>query len=75
MLKKHCNGSNLWVVRAATFVSVYGITWNVLIANYVEHEHVEEALKWFISMSREGLSPDATTFVAVMTFSKIYCML
>ena len=36
---------------AATFVSVYGITWNVLIANYAKHEHVEEALKWFISMT------------------------
>ena len=26
-----------------------GIAWNVLIANYDEHEHVEEALKWFKS--------------------------
>ena len=50
---------------AATFVSVYGITWNVLIANYAKHEHVEETLKWFLSMSCEGLSPDATTFVVV----------
>ena len=50
---------------AATFVSVYGITWNVLIAIYVEHEHVEETLKWFIPMSCEELSLDATTFVAV----------
>ena len=37
-----------------TLVSIYGIACNVLIANYVEHEHehAEEALKWFISMYR-----------------------
>ena len=35
-----------------TLVSIYGIACNVLIANYVEHEHVREALKWFISMYR-----------------------
>ena len=57
-----CEGSSL---DAATFVFVYGIAWNVLIANYVEHEHVEEALKWFISMSYEGLPPDVATFVVV----------
>ena len=47
------------------FVSVYGIAWNVLITNYVEQEQIEEALKWFISMSYEGLSLDATTFVLI----------
>ena len=30
-----------------------------------EHEDVEATLKWFLSMSCEGLSPDTTTFVAV----------
>ena len=30
-----------------TLVSIYGIACNVLIANYVEHEHAKEALKWF----------------------------
>ena len=48
---------------AATFVFVYGIAWNVLIANYAEHDHVEETLKWFLSMSCEGLSLDTTIFV------------
>ena len=57
-----CEGLSLDVT---TFVSVYGIAWNVLITNYDEHEHVEEALKWFICMSCEGLSLDATTFVVV----------
>ena len=57
-----CEGLSL---DATTFISVYGIAWNVVIADYVEHEHVEEALKWFISMSCEGLSLDATTFVVV----------
>ena len=28
-----------------------------------EHEDVEATLKWFLSMSCEGLSPDTTTFV------------
>ena len=37
----------------------------MLIANNIEHEHVEEALKLFISMSCEGLSPDVATFVHV----------
>ena len=43
----------LWglVCGCHNFVFVYGIAWNVLIAIYVEHEHVEEALKWFISMT------------------------
>ena len=57
-----CDGLSL---DAATFASVYGITWNVLTANYVEHEHVVEALNWFISMSYEVFSLDATTFVVV----------
>ena len=37
-----CEGLSL---DATTFISVYGIAWNVVIADYVEHEHVEEALK------------------------------
>ena len=37
---------------ADNLVSIYGIACNVSIANYVEHEHAKEALKWFISMYR-----------------------
>ena len=57
----------LWglVFGCCNFVSVYGIAWNVSIVNYAKHEHVEEALKWFISMRCEGLFPDAATFVVV----------
>ena len=42
-----CEGSSL---GATILVSIYGIACNALIANYAKHEHVEEALKWFISM-------------------------
>ena len=52
---------------ADTLVSIYGIECNVLIVNYVEHEHAKEALKWFISMYRgmHGLrnTPNMDLFV------------
>ena len=64
MIHKHMNvytlfpiiSRNYFHIRSTKYdswmVSIYGIACNVLIANYVEHEHehAEEALKWFISM-------------------------
>ena len=50
--------------------------WNSLeglITNYAQQEHVEEALKRFISMSCEGLSLEATTFV-VKSLECVYRM-
>ena len=37
------------------------VSWNALIAGYVQHEHGEEALNCFNKMKREGVAPDAIT--------------
>jgi pentatricopeptide repeat protein len=37
------------------------VSWNALIAGYVQHEHAEEALNFLERMKREGVAPDAVT--------------
>ena len=42
------------------------VSWNALISGYVQQEKCHEALHYFQSMQREGISPDAVTFVCVL---------
>ncbi|KAI5064468.1 hypothetical protein GOP47_0021138 [Adiantum capillus-veneris] len=42
------------------------ISWSALIAGYVQHGKNEHALLCFDSMQREGLSPDAVTFISIL---------
>uniref|UniRef100_A0ACD5T814 Uncharacterized protein n=1 Tax=Avena sativa TaxID=4498 RepID=A0ACD5T814_AVESA len=41
-------------------------TWNALISGLAHHGHGEEALVMFQKMRREGVPPNATTFVGVL---------
>jgi pentatricopeptide repeat protein len=38
------------------------VTWNALIAGYVQHGHAEEAMDCCEGMKRDGFSPDVVTF-------------
>jgi pentatricopeptide repeat protein len=42
------------------------VSWNALIAGYVESGKVEQALELFLYMEREGFVPDEATFVALL---------
>ncbi|MCO5558140.1 hypothetical protein L7F22_011717 [Adiantum nelumboides] len=42
------------------------ITWNVLIAGYVEHGFEEKALNCLVQMQTEGFSPNAITFIYIL---------
>ena len=56
------------------------LPWKLVVAfgfldkDYVEQEQVEEVLKWFITMSSEGLFPNIATFVVVYGYG-ITCKL
>ncbi|KAH7440130.1 hypothetical protein KP509_04G092900 [Ceratopteris richardii] len=39
------------------------ISWNMLIAGYVEHGYYEEALKYLSDMQLQGVYPDSITFI------------
>ncbi|KAH7387985.1 hypothetical protein KP509_16G052100 [Ceratopteris richardii] len=39
------------------------ISWNMLIAGYVEHGYYEEALKYLDDMQLQGVYPDSITFI------------
>ena len=45
------------------------IVFSFLDKDYVEQEQVEEILKWFITMSCEGLFPNIATFVVAYGIS------
>ncbi|KAH7427048.1 hypothetical protein KP509_10G028200 [Ceratopteris richardii] len=42
------------------------VSWNTLIAGYVQHQQPEKALACFERMQREALPPDAVTFVCLL---------
>ncbi|KAH7443887.1 hypothetical protein KP509_02G054200 [Ceratopteris richardii] len=42
------------------------ITWSALIAGYAEHQKGEQAFECFQKMQREGLVPDAVTFISLL---------
>lgn len=42
------------------------VSWNTLIAGYVEHRHAKEALYCFEQMQLLGVSPNAVTFVCAL---------
>ena len=42
------------------------VTWNTLIAGFVQHEQEHDAFHCFAEMQREGLSPDRTTFLCIL---------
>eukprot|EP00250_Pteridium_aquilinum_P018318 c24033_g2_i1 orf=1-672(-) len=42
------------------------VSWNSLIAGYVQHENDEEALDCFEFMQRQGFSPNAVTFTCIL---------
>ncbi|KAI5078031.1 hypothetical protein GOP47_0007855 [Adiantum capillus-veneris] len=39
------------------------ISWNILIAGYIEHDHDEDALECFKRMQWEGVGPDKVTYL------------
>ncbi|CAK9863309.1 unnamed protein product [Sphagnum jensenii] len=43
------------------------VTWNVMIVGYAIHGHGKEALKQFEQMHEEGVQPDDTTFVCLLS--------
>ncbi|KAH7440806.1 hypothetical protein KP509_03G011400 [Ceratopteris richardii] len=43
-----------------------GISWNALIAGYVEHGRGEEALYCYEQMRQDGFIPDAFTFISLL---------
>ncbi|KAI5076897.1 hypothetical protein GOP47_0008962 [Adiantum capillus-veneris] len=43
------------------------ITWTVLITAYVQHGQMMEALCLFARLCKEGLQPDAATFVSILS--------
>ena len=42
------------------------VTWTALIAGYTDHGHAKEALRCFDTMRRDGVYPDAVTFVCAL---------
>ena len=42
------------------------VSWNALIAGYVESGNVARALELFLSMERQGFAPDEATFAALL---------
>ncbi|KAH7364964.1 hypothetical protein KP509_18G001000 [Ceratopteris richardii] len=42
------------------------VSWSTLITGYVQEEQPEKALECFTKMKREGLFPDAVTFVCIL---------
>eukprot|EP01018_Ginkgo_biloba_P018582 Gb_16828 [translate_table: standard] len=42
------------------------VSWNVVIAGYVHHGHVEEALNLFYQMRRAGMHPNSFTFASIL---------
>ena len=42
------------------------VSWNSLMAGYVQHEQSNEAINCFASIQQEGLSPDEVTFACVL---------
>uniref|UniRef100_A0ACD6A761 Uncharacterized protein n=1 Tax=Avena sativa TaxID=4498 RepID=A0ACD6A761_AVESA len=42
------------------------VSWNALVAGYVESGKVEQAVELFIYMEREGFAPDDATFAALL---------
>ena len=42
------------------------VAWSALIGGYVHHGLPEEALKCFVRMQNEGISPNAFTFVSIL---------
>ena len=42
------------------------VSWSALITGYVQHGHGDVAVKCFMEMLDEGISPDAVTFVCVL---------
>eukprot|EP01018_Ginkgo_biloba_P007317 Gb_00862 [translate_table: standard] len=42
------------------------VSWNAMIAGYVQHENSEEALKMFCQMQRAGMKPNQFTFGSVL---------
>ncbi|CAK9202979.1 unnamed protein product [Sphagnum troendelagicum] len=43
------------------------VTWNAMIGGYAIHGHGKEALKQFEQMHEEGVQPDDTTFVCLLS--------
>ncbi|KAH8939546.1 hypothetical protein BDL97_15G042500 [Sphagnum fallax] len=43
------------------------VTWNAMIVGYAIHGHGKEALKQFEQMREEGVQPDDTTFVCLLS--------
>ncbi|KAH8930887.1 hypothetical protein BDL97_20G005200 [Sphagnum fallax] len=43
------------------------VTWNAMIGGYAIHGHGKEALKQFEQMCEEGVQPDDTTFVCLLS--------
>ncbi|XP_037444905.1 putative pentatricopeptide repeat-containing protein At3g25970 isoform X1 [Triticum dicoccoides] len=43
------------------------VSWNALVAGYVESGKVAPAVRLFVEMEREGLLPDEATFAALLT--------
>ncbi len=43
------------------------VTWNAMIGGYAIHGHGKEALKQFEQMREEGVQPDDTTFVCLLS--------
>lgn len=43
------------------------ITWNSMIAGYAQHGHAKEAIDLFEKMQLQGVSPDAITFLGVLS--------
>lgn len=42
------------------------VTWNAMIAGYVQSGHSHEAFRFFLLMQQEGLEPDSVTCVSIL---------
>eukprot|EP01018_Ginkgo_biloba_P004847 Gb_17065 [translate_table: standard] len=42
------------------------VSWNAMIAGYVQHDHGEEALKLFCQMQQQGMDSDQFSFASVL---------
>ena len=66
-----------WITFKSEMLStlkVYGSIGGFLDKDYVKQEPVEEVLKWFITMTCEGLFPNISTLVVVYGYATLHCV-
>ena len=75
LLKKHIMYLVAYMHRIqCSLPSKLVVAFGFLDKDYVEQEQVEEVLKWFITMTCEGLFPNISTLVVVYGYDTLHCV-